>query len=333
MARYTILYTDFAWPVRDIEARVLAEIDAVLLEADTGEEAELLELAPQVDAIMTIWQPVTAAVLDAAPNCRIVSNVGAGVDNIDVAHATRLGIPVTNVPDYCVEEVSDHAMALLLACARRIAFYDGATRGGAWDRDAGRPLFRIRGQTLALIGYGNIARALVPKALGFGLNVVAYDPYQPAGVDEAGVLVSHDLAAVLASADYVSLHAPLTGDTRHMVNRAFLQAMKPTAYLVNTSRGPLVDEDALGEALREAWIAGAGLDVLQQEPPAADHPLLGLPNLIVTPHAAFDSVEATQELQERSARHVVLALQGQTPPHVLNPGVCEQANYRVKTMG
>ncbi len=292
----------------------------------------MIALAPQADAILTTWQPITPVVLDAAVKCRLVSNYGIGVDNIALDHATRLGIPVTNVPDYCFDEVSDHAMALLLACARRTAFYHRATRNGTWDRDAGRPMYRLRGQTLGLIGYGNIARVMAPKARGFGMQVLAYDPYLEPGVRDGFVTVSGDLGAVLSQADYVSIQVPLTVETRRMVDERFLRRMKPTAYLINTARGPIVDERALLWALREGWIAGAGLDVLAQEPPHGSNRLLALDNVIVTPHAAFDSVEATEELQTRAARHIVMALQGETPPHVLNPEVCAQDNYRVRAM-
>src|SRR5262245_6206751 len=174
---YKVLIADYAWPSLDIERGVLAAVGAEPLVADSGDEAELVALARAADAILTNWKRVTPAVLDAAPRCRIVSRYGVGLDNIAVEHATGLGILVTNVPDFCLEEeVSDHAMALLLACARRIAQFGRATRGGVWDVKAGRPLPRLRGQTLGLIGYGNIARALVPKALGFGLRVLAYTP-------------------------------------------------------------------------------------------------------------------------------------------------------------
>jgi D-3-phosphoglycerate dehydrogenase len=330
---FNVLVTDCAWPVLDIEQDILSQVDAVLTEAETGEEPELVRLAPAADAILTTWKSVPPAVLDVASKCRVVSNYGAGIDNIAIEHATQLGIPVTYVPDYCVEEVSDHAMALLLACARRIAHFDRHTRNGLWNRDVGRPMFRLRGQVLGLIGYGNIARRLAPKAHGFGLKIVAYTPYLAPGIYDDYVTLTHDLNALLRDADFVSIHAPLTGETRGMVDAHFLRRMKPTAYLVNTSRGPIVDQTALYRALVGGWIAGACLDVLEQEPIDPADSLLKLDNIIVTPHAAFDSVQATTELQERAAPHVLMALRGETPPHVVNPAVCGQANYRLEHNG
>ena len=261
-----VLVTDYAWPSLEIERRILSAAGAELIVAETGDEAELVRLAPPVDAILTNWKQVTAAVLDAAPHCRIVSRYGVGVDNIAVAHATELGIPVTNVPDYCFEEVSDHAMALLLACARRVVSFANATRHGHWDVKSGRPIYRVRGQTLGLVGFGRNGRALAGKALGFGLKMVVYDPWVPAQAVAPFGTQTDDLDALLRQSDYVSVHVPLTEATRGLMNARTLRLMKPSAYLINTSRGPIIDEAALAQALSERWIAGAALDVLVKEP-------------------------------------------------------------------
>ncbi len=329
MANHHVLVTDCAWPVLDIEREILAAAGCDIILAESGDEEELLVLAPQAVAILTTWKPVTARVLDAAHQCLTVSNYGVGVDNIDLEHATKLGIVVSNVPDYCVEEVSDHAMALLLASARRIGVYDRLVRQGHWDRHAGRPMYRIRGKTLGLIGYGNTARALVPKAQGFGLNVVAYTPYLQEGVSDSGVILTQNLPALLAQSDFVSVHAPLTDETRGMVNMDFLRLMQSHAILINTSRGPIVDDEALYRALTQGWIAGAGLDVLLHEPPPSNYPLKDLDNVIITPHAAFDSQESLQELQTRAATHVVQVLSGQLPDQVANPEVLTRDTLRL----
>lgn len=326
---FRVLVTDYAWPSLDIEQHVLAEIGAELIVAETGDEAELIALAPQADAILFCWKPVTAAVLDAAAKCRVASRYGVGLDNIDLTHATRLGIAVTYVPDYCMEEVSDHALALLLACARSIPTFDRDIRRGVWDLQAGRPMFRLRGRTLGIIGYGHIGRALVPKARGFGMRVLAYDIHDEPG-EHDGVTLTHDLPGLLRQADYVSLHLPLNDTTRGMVSADFLHQMKPTAYLINTARGGLIDEAALVEALANRTIAGAALDVLAQEPPPPDHPLLKLDNVLLTPHAAFNSEEALAELQEKAARHVVQALRGDVPDRLVNPAVLGQDNCRLR---
>jgi D-3-phosphoglycerate dehydrogenase len=324
----TVLVTDYAWPLLDIERRILAEVDAELLVAETGEEDEIVSLAPAADAILTNWKNVPAAALDAAPNCLVVSRYGVGVDNIPVDHATSLGVLVTNVPDFCLEEVSDHAMALLLACARRITRFDRSTSAGGWDLSLARGLPRLRGQTLGLIGFGNIARTLVPKALGFGMRVLAYTPRLQTGC-EGGVELTNDLGQLLAKSDYISLHAPATPSTRELIGERELRMMKSTAYLINTSRGALVDEQALTRALREDWIAGAALDVLEQEPPSADHPLLASDKAIITAHTAFYSETAIAELETKAATNVANVLSGRLPATVVNPAVTQRSNYRL----
>jgi D-3-phosphoglycerate dehydrogenase / 2-oxoglutarate reductase len=321
------LITDYAWPSLDIEREVLGAAGIEIVAAQTGDEAELVELAAGADAIMTCWKQVTPAVLDAAPGCRIVARYGVGLDNIAVDHATALGIVVTNVPDYCVDEVSEHALALLLALARRIVAFSRQTRGGGWDNAAAGPIHRVRGSTLGLIGCGRIGQATGAKARALGMDVIGYDEYAayaPEGIELVGTL-----AELLERADAVSVHVPLTEATRGLVGEAELRRMKPTAFLINTARGPVVDAAALARALSEGWIAGAGLDVLPHEPPDAADPLLALENAIVTPHASFYSEESTRELQRRTPACVTAALAGDRPPNVVNPEVLEQAGLRM----
>ena len=328
MAKFKVLITDYAWPTLDHERAALATLDAALLVAQTGDERELIQLAPQADAILTCWKRVTAAVLEAAPRCRLVSRYGIGLDNIAVDHATQLGILVTNVPDFCLDEVSDHVMALLLATARRVVRFTNQIRMGVWSQKTGQGMPRLRGQTLGLIGYGNLARAVVPKALGFGLKIIAYTPrLAPDALAPLGV-ATNDLDFLLRTADYVSIHAPLTAETRGMIDARALRLMKPTALLINTARGAIVDEDALLTALCENWIAGAALDVLTQEPPQLFHPLLALDNVIVTPHTAFYSEAATVELAQKAATHVAQVLSDQIPTNLINPAVLTQSNCR-----
>ncbi|MCC7362657.1 MAG: C-terminal binding protein [Anaerolineales bacterium] len=322
-----ILVTDYNWPSLEIEREVLRRAGAELVVAETGTEAEFIRLAGDVAGILTCWKHVTPAVLDAAPRCRTVARYGVGLDNIAVGHATELGMVVTNVPDYCYEEVSDHAMALLLACARKVASFAAATNAGRWDLKAGWPLPRLRGQTLGIIGFGRIGRALAPKAAGFGLQVVVYSPREPRD-RPSFVRWTNDLDEVLAQSDYVSLHVPLTEATRGLMNAGALAKMKPSAYLINTARGAVIDEAALLAAVQRKVIAGAALDVLTTEPPPAGHPLLGQPGIILTPHAAFYSEAAIEELQQKAAEHVAQALRGEWPENVVNPQVREQANYR-----
>ncbi|HEY7381395.1 MAG TPA: C-terminal binding protein [Gaiella sp.] len=324
-----VLVTDIAWPSLDIEREILGELGAELVLAETGEEGELLELAATgIDAILTNWRRVPPAALDAAPGCLVVARYGVGVDNIPVKHATKLGIVVVNVPDFCIEEVSDHALALLLACARRIVTF---TRGG-WNLEAARGMRRLRGQTLGLVGFGSIAQQLVPKAQGLGLRLLAHSRSIP---DEPlpGVEGTRDLVRLLRESDFVSLHAPATPETVGLIGEAELRAMKRTAYLVNTSRGALVDETALARALREGWIAGAALDVLAEEPPPPSHPLFGLDTCFLTPHAAFYSDDAVAELETKAATNVATVLRGGVPATVVNPEVLAAPNLRLRVVG
>ncbi len=325
-----ILITDIAWPDLDIEREVLAAVDGELMLAGGGSAEEIISLAPQADAILTCWKDVPAEALDIAPNCRVVSRYGIGLDNIPINHATELGMLVTNVPDFCLEEVSDHVMALLLATARQLFPLARTPDRSGWTRDTPRPIPRVRGQTLGLIGFGNIARALVPKALGFGLRVIAFTPRLRADDAPAGVEVTNDLSVLLAASDYVSIHCPLTDETAHLIDANTLAQMKPSALLINTSRGGVIDESALIRALKDGQIGGAALDVTDPEPPSADNPLLALENVIVTPHAAFYSVAATAELARKAAQNVVTVLQGGVPKTLINKAVLEQENCRLK---
>jgi D-3-phosphoglycerate dehydrogenase len=330
VSAYRVLVTDYTWPDLDAERRALAPVNAELVAAATGAPDELTGLAEDADAILTCFKQVPPAALEAAPRCRIVSRYGIGLDNIPVELATRLGIVVTNVPDFCWEEVAEHTLALVLACARRIVHFAQAARQGVWRNQTTPPMRRLAGQTLGLVGYGNIGHTVAQKAYALGLSVIAYTPRLAADALSPWGAATNDLDELLAAADYVSLHLPLTPASRGLIDAAALRRMKPTAYLINTARGAIVDEAALARALREGWIAGAALDVLSQEPPPPDHPLLGLDNVILTPHAAFYSTEAIADLATRAARHVAQALAGDIPDHVVNPAVLEQPNCRLR---
>jgi D-3-phosphoglycerate dehydrogenase / 2-oxoglutarate reductase len=322
-----VLVTDYAWPSLDIERAVLAEAGVTIIEAQTGDEDELVALAPNVDGILTCWKQVSSVVLDASPGCRIVARYGVGLDNIATEHATRLGIVVTNVPDYCVDEVSEHAIALALALARKIVTFSRQTRGGAWDNAAAGHIHRIRGQTLGIVGCGRIGQATGAKAHALGMHVVGFDKYQRQVPHEIELVATLD--ELLERADIVSVHLPLTPETESLVGEAQLRRMKHRAFLVNTARGPIVEKSALIQALKEGWIAGAGIDVLPQEPPDTADPLLQLDTAIVTPHASFYSEESTVELQRRTAECVADLLRGHTPKNVVNPEVLDRPNLRM----
>ena len=314
-----VLITDHTWPDVGLERAILEQASLQVTDAPRSDEATLSALAGDCDAIMTCFAQVTPAVIASAPDLKVIARYGVGVDNIAVDAATARGIPVTYVPDYCVAEVAEHALGLLMALARGVVRYDRSVKQRAWDLGVAAPLRRVEGRTLGLIGCGRIGRRLADKALGLGMRVLVYDA-NPAAVEAAVAagLTGAALHEVVAKADFLSLHLPLTAATRGFIGESILRQMKPTACLINTARGALVDTDALARALREGWIAGAALDVLPHEPPPADNPLLDLDNIVLTPHVAFYSEESLQALRQRTARAVVDALAGRAPEHVWN---------------
>ena len=327
-----VLVTDYVWPSVEPERAVLAEIGAALVVAPDGSEETLISLAKDVDAILTCFAKVTDAVVRAAERCVVIGRYGVGVDNIAVDTATKLGIAVTYVPDYCVDEVSDHVLALLLAWNRRVVLFDSSVKTTGWGSlPLTMRMMRLRGKKLGIIGFGRIGQAVCTKARAFGLEVVAHDPFVSTDVaaDLGATLV--DMPALLSDSDFVTLHAPLLPQTTNMIGRAELGMMKPEAFLINAARGPLIDEDALYEALTQGQIAGAGVDVLVDTAPPPDHRLLGLDNLLLTPHVAFFSQESTLELEERAAGEVASVLEGRMPDNLVNPNVLPHARAELTT--
>lgn len=324
-----ILITDFVWPSTAPERAALADglgNEVIVVEAPDGSEATLATLAEDCDGIMTCFAQVTPAVVRAAQRCRVISRYGVGVDNIAVDVATELGIPVTYVPDYCVDEVSDHVMALLLTWNRQVGFYNGVAKAGHWaGTPSPHPLTRLRGQTIGIVGFGRIGRMVADKARAFGLAVATYDPYLPADAALPDGVTAASLDDLLASADYVTVHTPLNEATKGLIGARAFALMQPSAYLINCARGPIVDEPALCDALRSGQIAGAGLDVMESASPPADHPLFGMDNVIVTPHVAFLSQQSVLELEVRTARATVDVLQGRMPEFLVNPAALEHS--------
>jgi phosphoglycerate dehydrogenase-like enzyme len=318
---FKILVTDYQWPSLDIERAVFADLPGELIVADTGEERELIGLAPQADAILTCWKPVTPKVIDAARRCRIITRYGVGLDNIAVEHATRLGIPVTNAPTYCLDEVAEHAIGLLFALQRRIVRFDRAIRGGDYGGVAFAGMHRIQGRALGLLGYGNIGRAVAKRARGVGLRLLTHDPAVGGMDPEIGRAVTFE--QLLAESDTISLHVPLTPQTRGIINAAVIARMKPGAFLINTARGGLVDLDAVLHGLERGPLEGAALDVYPDEPPDLAHPLFRHERFIATPHAAFYSEESVENLQRTSSGQVRTLLSGGTPENIVNPAYRE----------
>jgi D-3-phosphoglycerate dehydrogenase len=323
MTEKTVLVTDYTWSSTEPEAQVLAQVGAKLLVASSGSETELIELVPQADAILTCFAHVTPAVIQAGTKLQVIGRYGIGVDNIAVDEATVRGIPVTNVPAYCLDEVSEHALAFMFALARNVCRYNAAIHDGNWELKTGMPMYRMNGRALGILGFGKIGQTLAAKARGLGLKLLAHDPYLPAAVFAQHQTERVSIEDLFAHADFISVHMPLTPQTRHMVNRDLLRKMKPTAFLVNTSRGGVIDQDALIRALEEGWLAGAGLDVFEPERLPPEHPLFHTPNLLATPHVAFYSEESVVELETKAAQNVADILAGRRPAAIVNPQVLD----------
>ncbi|MBA2945682.1 C-terminal binding protein [Streptomyces himalayensis] len=313
----TVLLTDYAWPDDTVERSVIEEAGYTLVsgpaEPATAETIEELVAEHRPAGILTCWAPVSATAVGASPDLRIVARLGVGLDNIAVDAATERGVWVTNVPDYCVEEVSDHAVGMVLAWTRGLAVCDRQVRSGRWD-PAGARLRRLSTLTCGVVGYGRIGRATVRKLSAFGCRILAHDPYPPR--DAAGVEMV-ELEELLCRSDVVILHVPLTQDTHHLVGTEQLELMPPGGLLVNVSRGGLVDTDAVVKALASGHLGGAAFDVLETEPHVPAR-LLDQPGAILTPHVAFSSDASVTELRRRAAEEVVRVLRDEAPAHPCN---------------
>ncbi|TET47899.1 MAG: C-terminal binding protein [Dehalococcoidia bacterium] len=299
-------------------------------------EEEIIKAARDADFILTFKKPVTRKVIEQLERCRLIYNIGTGYETIDMEAATEHGICVSYPDAYCSEEVAEHAMALILACARKLVRLDRAVRDGKWESYEKReirlnilpPMLPIRGKTLGLIGFGRIARKLVPKAKGFEMRVLALDPYVPASVfDEYGV-EAVPLDYLIENSDFLSVHAAFTSDARHMLGAEQFQRMKPTAYVINCARGEFIDEAALYQALSRGEIAGAALDVIQEERMLPDHPLLKLDNVIITPHTAYYSEESLARMRRRPFEEIERMVNGQWPQWLLNSEVKKKFEQR-----
>lgn len=323
---YCVRTQSRAFPAYDIGIeRGVLEPRGILVESvDMDDPDAFSRAAARADAVLHMRGLLDGARIARLERCRIIAHYGTGVDRIDVAAATGRGIWVTNGPRYAIDEVSSHAIALLLAAARKIVAADRAVRSGAWHIKPIVPLYRIAGKTLGLLGFGNIARATGRKGRGIGLNVIAYDPYvDPAVFRDEGVR-RVDFDACLSEADFLSIHLPLSAETRGLVGRKALGRMKPGAILVNTSRGAVIDEAALLEALQSGRLRAAGLDVFAEEPLPPAHPLLSLPNVTVSGHIGFYSEESIEQMQRDAAEQVAQALEGSIPAFLVNKEVLSQ---------
>ena len=313
-----VAVTDSVFANLEPAYKILAKLNADIRLAKEPTPDAILEVAREADALLVTYANITSEIINELENCQVIGRFGIGVDNVDLDRATEAGIQVCYVPDYCLDEVSDHAMSLLLSLARKISFGNHQVQSLSWKAKSVAPIWRIRDRILGLYGFGKIPQALVAKAQAFNLHVIAHDPYvAPDLAANLGVeLVSFE--SLLEQSDYISIHAPLTPETQHAFNADAFLKMKPEALLINTARGALVDEQALASALDKGQLAGAALDVMETEPPLDDSPLLKRDNVILTPHTAFYSEEALLELQTKATEDVVRVLLGDQPRYPIN---------------
>ncbi|TQI66593.1 C-terminal binding protein [Clostridium sp. KNHs216] len=308
-----VVITDFEYPNVDQETKIITESGAQLQACHLKTEEEIIAAVRDAEAVIVQYAVITRKIIDHMQNCKMIIKYGIGVNNIDSAAATEKGIYVCNVPDYGVDEVSNHAIALLLALAKKLPVITKALRGGDWGYTSAVPLFRLAGSTLGLVGLGRIPSLVAKKMSGFGMRILAFDPYMtPEAARERGAELV-DFETLCRESDFISIHCPLTDSTTHLFDEKAFALMKKTAFLINTARGPVIDEQALVQALKSGKIAGAGLDVFESEPISQKSELLRMENVIATPHCAWYSEEAISTLQRKVAEEVVNVLGGNPP--------------------
>jgi D-3-phosphoglycerate dehydrogenase len=318
MPKPRVLATDNGFPNLHLWETTLAAAGLDLVVAQCKTPEEVIAAARDVDALLVQWSPINAAVIATLTRCKIIIRCGIGVDNVDLAAAKARGIPVCNVPDYGVREVAEHALALALALTRQLPQIDHRLRSGTWKITPDRPMPALHASTFATAGFGRIARTAHEMMRSFGCTRIAYDPYVTADVMKAAGVEKVELDPLFTRADILSLHLPITPETKHFVSAARLAQMKKTALVVNTARGPLVDTVALAAALQGGVIAGAGLDVYEKEPIEKDHPLFACPNALLTSHVAWYSESSIPRLQQLAAEEVIRGLRGEPLKNQVN---------------
>lgn len=318
MTKKQVLVTDSGFKTLETERRIIEAAGFEMITAQCKTEEEVIAAGTNSDALLVQWAPVKAKAASALKNCKVIVRYGIGYDNLDLPALKSAGIAACNVPDYCIDEVADHAVSLALALARQLPQTHQRTLSGTWKITPPSEMPAYREMTFATAGFGRIARAVLDRARGFKFKLAAYDPFVPAAEFEKAGVLSLSLDELFTKADILSLHSPLTDQTRHMVNASRLKSMKKTAIVVNTARGPLIDTVALASALNEGTIAGAGLDVFEVEPLPEDHPLRKTPNAILTSHTAWYSEASVPELQRKAAEEIVRGLKGEPLKNQIN---------------
>ncbi|WP_082235394.1 C-terminal binding protein [Halobacillus massiliensis] len=316
---FKVLITDYEFDHLNYEEEVFKEsnLPITFVKAQCKTEEEVIEQARDADALLNQYAPVSRRVIESLENCKVISRYGVGVNTIDLDAAKEKDILVANVPDYGMEEVSNHALALLLSWARKITLLNNEVKKGQWDFKKGVPIHRFNDQTVGVLGFGRIPRCLISKLKPLGFKLAAYDPFVSAEEMKAAGVEKMELEEIIETADYLSIHVPLINDTFHLINEERLNRMKKNAVIINTARGPIIDEGALTEALKEGKIAGAALDVMEEEPIRFDNELLEMENVIITPHSAWYSEEAMVELRRKAALNIVQVLSGEKTPYAV----------------
>ncbi len=326
--RYQVMITDCDHGSIEEEKEELGRIGAELILAQIREEEDLIRVCKEADGLINQYAILNRNVLGHLPRCKVIARYGVGVDSIDLRAATDLGIIVANVPDYCIDEVASHAVAMLLTLIRKTALFDRKVKSSQWDFRQGAPIHRIQGKTLGLIGCGKIGLEVAKRMSAFGVKVITFDPYLEK-VSEGIKL--EDFDTVLKESDFISIHCPLNDSTRHLIGDESLKKMEKKPILINTSRGPIVDERALIQALEQGLISGAGLDVLEKEPPDDQNLLLKMENVILSPHVGFYSEESISELKRRTAKNVADVLRGKRPGSLVNREVLGKTRATIST--
>ncbi|MEM2725944.1 MAG: C-terminal binding protein [Candidatus Bathyarchaeia archaeon] len=320
MRRFKVVITDSDYPSHEIEEEILSRVGADLVKFQCKTEDEVIECCSDADALLNQYAPITRRVIESLKRVRVIVRYGVGVDNVDVEAATERGIFVANVI-YDITDVADHAVGLILSLVRKIPLANQNVKEGMWDWKGIQPISRLKGKTVGIIGFGRIGRKVAQRLRGFEVKLIAYDPYVPADLFAEHGVEKVDFETLIEEADIITIHTALTSETRHLIGERELRSMKRDAILINTSRGSVIDERVLYKALKEGWISGAGLDVLEKEPPEKDNPLLKLDNVIVTPHMAWYSRESLDEIRRIAAEEVARVLSGQIPINLVNKDV------------
>jgi D-3-phosphoglycerate dehydrogenase / 2-oxoglutarate reductase len=319
--KYKVVFADYDYPSIDIELKQLEKVNPEIIEGQCKTEEDLIRLTKDADGIICQYAPFTAIVIDSLEKCQVIARYGVGVDNIDVKAATKKGIKIAYVPDYCIDEVSNHAIAMIMNFTRQISFLDRITRKKEWDVMASKPIFRLSEQTIGILGLGRIGSAVARKLRNFNVTLLACDPYVKNKTEGVKMVNFQEL---VEKSDYITIHTPLNNETKHIFTREVFKKMKRTSFLINTARGGMIDQGALYDALKDKKIRGAALDVLENEPPDWSK-TPQLENLILTPHAAFYSESSFIELKKTTATSVVNVLQGKDISNNLyNPEVLKR---------